>query len=83
MILTDLEKAELQRIADNPPVIEILQKVFLNMLIQEYDLTNSNEDLGATLRARLEAKQTLERGFRELLNFKTENRSDSPRNIAR
>ena len=70
--MTDREKVELQKI--NEILESALRKIFLKEIGDHFSLNLDNEILGQVLRARLEARQMIEEGFKEIerLNKKEE-----------
>lgn len=83
MILTDQEKQELQRFADNDLQRELIKKLLLGYIPLNYNPKLSNEELGERLRAAETAKEIIKEIFNELSNFKSKEKRDIEKNPAR
>lgn len=59
-MLNEQEKQFLRIIADNENVFAVLKKVFHIDPNAQHDLNKNNEELGATVRARIEANTHIE-----------------------
>ena len=68
----DLKKFSLQRLAEDEKLLEALEEELILLLDNKKpDLTMRNEDLGAVIRAREEAKITIKEGLKKIKATKT------------
>ena len=74
--MTEREKVELKKM--NEILEGALRKMFLKGIGSDYPTGESNELLGQRLRARLEAQEMIEEGFKEIERL---NKKDEPQKI--
>ena len=74
-MLNEIEKGQLQNLAENESLVGALRKVFLENILEDDLLHNNlsgtdNQRLGEYIRARFEAVKLLEKGFIKLNSIK-------------
>lgn len=73
MEMTTVQRARLEAFANDQGLVDALQQLFSEVRTQtKPNLDLSNEQIGAILRAREEAKTLVDAGFRLLSQFKTQ-----------
>ena len=74
----------LQKFADDETTFEVIKSELLNAgNTKDIDITKTNEEVGAELRARIRAKELIEAEFRRIRSLRTNKQVEVIKNQAR